>query len=108
MGSETEKSWVKKDIGKHCLCATIRFLIDLGGVLLVTWVIRTPYILNSAKSPCVVYVSNFILLVHPFLIDFGEEVLLLLVTGVKQSQLLVLRFSLEFDKKYVFQRNFEF
>ena len=47
--------------------------------------------------------SNYRLLVHPLLIDFGEVVLVLvlvlvvLVTGVKQSQLLVLRLSLEFD-----------
>ena len=52
-------------------------LIDFGGVLLVllllvTCVIWTPNPLNSAKSPRVVYVSNFGLLVHPLPLDFGE------------------------------------
>ena len=48
--------------------------------------------------------SNFSLLVHPLLINFGEWgvlllllLVLVLLTGVKQSQLLVLRLSLEFD-----------
>ena len=48
-----------KKFGKHHLCVTIRFLVfydiaDFGGVLLVllvTWVLRTPNPLNSAKSP---------------------------------------------------------
>ena len=40
-------------------------------VLLVTWVLRTPNPLNSAKSPWVVYVPNFSLLVRPLLINFG-------------------------------------
>ena len=39
--------------------------------LLLTWVLWTPNPLISAKSPCVVYVSNLRLLVHPLLIDFG-------------------------------------
>ena len=38
---------------------------------IVTWVIRTPNPINTAKSPWVVYVSNFSLPVHPFLINFG-------------------------------------
>ena len=69
-----------KKIGKHRLCVTIIFLVfsdiaDFGGVLLVllvTWVLRTLNPLNSAKSPWVVYVTNFSPLVHPLLIDFGE------------------------------------
>ena len=40
-------------------------------VLLVTWVPRTLNPLKSAKIPLVVYMSNFRLLVHPLLIDFG-------------------------------------
>ena len=39
------------------------FIADFGGVhvvlVLVTWVIRTPNPLNTAKSPWVIYVSNF-------------------------------------------------
>ena len=42
-------------------------------VILVTW---TRNHLNSAKSPWVVYPSNFSLLVHPLLIDFGEGLFL--------------------------------
>ena len=97
-----KRIWGKKNIGKHRLCAAIRFLVsciilDFGWlllvllVLLVTWFIRTPNPLNSANSPWVVYVSNFSVLVHPLLIDFGWGVILVvvLVTGVKQSQLLV-------------------
>ena len=52
----------KKKFGKHRLCVTIIYLVfsdivDFGGVLLVllvTWVLRTPNPLNSAKSPWVV------------------------------------------------------
>ena len=69
----------KSLIGKHCLCATIRFsicslIVDFGGallvvpVLLVTLVLRAPNPLNSQK-PMSSYVSNFRLLVcplHPF------------------------------------------
>ena len=36
---------------------------------MVPWTLNP---LNSAKSPWVVYMSNFRLLVHPLLIDFGE------------------------------------
>ena len=54
-----------------------------------------------------VYPSNFSLLVHPLLIDFGGGwgivlvvvvLVVVVVTGGKQSQLLVLCPSLEFDK----------
>ena len=39
--------------------------------LFVTWVLRTHYPLNPAKSPWVDYVSNFRFVVQPLLIDFG-------------------------------------
>ena len=85
-----KKVWLQKmlgSIGKHLLYATIRFLVcsvivDLGAVLLVllvllmTLAIWTPDPQSSAKSPRVVCVSNFSLLVHPILIDFGEGFLL--------------------------------
>ena len=49
--------------------------------------------------------SNFSLLVHPLLKDFGVGVLVvvvvLVVTGVKQSQLLVFRLSLELDNRII-------
>ena len=98
----------KKIVGLTHLCATNRFLVcsaivDFGGVLLVllvllmTWVIRTPNPLNSAKSPWVVYVSNFSLLALPLLIDFGEgsSCCSSSCDRVKQSQLLVLKPGLE-------------
>ena len=49
------------------------------------------------------YGPNFRPAVNILLIDFGEGVLLLLVTGVKQSQLLDLSLGLglEFDKKWL-------
>ena len=76
-----QKIWVQNFFGKH-LCVTNRFLgcsliVDFGGVLLVvlvllvTWIIWTPNPQNTTKSPWVVYVSNFILLALPLLIDFG-------------------------------------
>ena len=40
-------------------------------VVLVKWVLWTPNPRNSTKSPCVVFVSNFRLLIHSLLIDFG-------------------------------------
>ena len=57
-------------------------IADFGGdflVLLVTCVIQTPNPVNSVKSPRVVYVSNFSLLVHPLMLDFGEGFFLLLL-----------------------------
>ena len=51
-----KKNLGKKIFGKHCLCVTFSFLVfsdiaDFGGVLLLTWVLRTPNPLNLAKSP---------------------------------------------------------
>ena len=66
-------------------------------VLLGTWVLQTPNPLHSAKSPRVVYVSNFRLLVFCLiLVRVLLDVLVVLVfvvvvTGGKQSQLLVPR-----------------
>ena len=56
-----------KNVGSEKILGTKNFVVVL--VVLVTWT-KTP--LNSAKSPWVVYVSNFSLLVHSPLIDFGE------------------------------------
>ena len=70
----------EKNFGSEkILGPTIRFLVcsvivDFGVVLLLTWVIWTP---KLSQKP-LVYVSNFILLVHLLLIDFGEGFLLLL------------------------------
>ena len=53
----------------------VRNFFWVGGVLvvlvLVTWVIWTPNPLDTAKSPWAVYVSNFNLLVHPLVKNFG-------------------------------------
>ena len=73
--------WVQKNFGSEIILgATISFLVcsvlvdfcKVLIVLLVTWVIWTPNPLNSARSLWLVYVSNFSLLAHPLLIDFGE------------------------------------
>ena len=76
------KFWVQKILVNTSYVSQLDFqyvIADFGGVLLVlvllvTCVIRTPNPLNSAKSPRVVYVPNFSLLVHPLLLDFGEGV----------------------------------
>ena len=63
---------LKKNLGsENCLGTKIFVVVS---VLLVT---LTPDPLNSAKSTIVVYASNYSLLVHPLLIDFGEGLLLL-------------------------------
>ena len=84
------KLFDQKFFCKHRLSVTIRFIVcsdiaDFSGVLLVTWVIRTPNPLNSTKSPWVVNVSNF----SPADRFWWGVLVLLVVTGVKQSRLLV-------------------
>ena len=69
-------AWKKFCVRKKILVKKIlgpkKFVVVL--LLLVTW---TPNPLNSATSPWVVYASNFSLLVHPHLIDFGGGFFLL-------------------------------
>ena len=62
-----KKSGAKKKFGLEKILSSKKFVVVL--VLLVTW---TPNPINSAKSPWVIYTSNFSFLVHPSLIDFGE------------------------------------
>ena len=78
-----KKIWgLKKILGSGNFFGPV--IVDFGDVLLVvlilpvTWLIRTPEPLNSAKSPGLVYMSNFSLLALPLLIDFGGGFLLLL------------------------------
>ena len=81
----------KKSFGQKILVPKTNFAFKIFIVvlvLLVTWVLWTPFPLKSAKRPWVVYVSNFRLLVHPVLIDFGEGCYCC-DRGEKQSQLLV-------------------